>query len=205
MNWSIRYMCRLLETIKIEDGYPCDLELHNERMNSVRFALFGRTDYIDLNGIITIPSDCRRGVFKCRVVYAHDIITIGFERYVKRIIKSLKIVRDDNIDYSYKYENRECLHKLLRQKDDCDDILIIKRNLVTDTSFSNIVFHDGQRWVTPSDPLLKGTKRELLLLQGIIEQEYLSINDMHRFSRASLINAMLELEDSVVETAGIVY
>ncbi|OHD70937.1 MAG: hypothetical protein A2W19_08195 [Spirochaetes bacterium RBG_16_49_21] len=198
-------MCRLLETIKIEDGCPCNLELHNERMNSVRFALFGRADHIDLSGIITIPSDCRRGVVKCRMVYAHDIIAIGFERYAKRIIKSLKIVRDDDIDYSYKYENRECIHQLVQRRDGCDDILIIKKDRVTDTSFSNIVFHDGERWVTPSEPLLKGTKRELLLSEGIIQEERISVNDLHRFSRASLINAMLELEDSVVDTADIVY
>jgi 4-amino-4-deoxychorismate lyase len=198
-------MCRLLETIKIEDGYPRNLEHHNARMNYARFALFGRTDYIDLGRIITIPSDCRRGVFKCRVVYARDVITIGFERYEKRIIKSLKMVRDDHIDYSYKYENRERINRLMQQRDGCDDILIIKKDLVSDTSFSNIAFHDGHRWVTPSEPLLKGTKRELLLTKGIIEQECISVNDLHRFSRASLINAMLDLDDSVVETAGIVY
>ena len=198
-------MCRLLETIKIDDGHPCNLEHHNERMNAVRFALFGRTDYIDLGGIITVPSDCRQGIFKCRVVYAQDIITIGFERYARRIIKSLKIVRDDHIDYSYKYEERECINRLLRQREGCDDILIVKKDLVTDTSFSNIAFHDGHRWITPSEPLLKGTKMALLLSEGTIEQGSISVDDLHRFSRASLINAMLELEDSVIETAGIVY
>jgi 4-amino-4-deoxychorismate lyase len=198
-------MCRLLETIKIEDGVPRNLELHNERMNSARFDMFGRTEDIDLSQVITIPSVCRRGVFKCRVVYAEEIIGIELERYAKRAVKSLKIVTDDDIDYSYKYEDRECIRRLLAQKGACDDVLIIKKGLVTDTSFSNIVFHDGRRWLTPAVPLLKGTKRELLLSEGVIERASIRADDLHRFSHASLINAMLDLEDSVVQSADIAF
>ncbi|OHD64437.1 MAG: hypothetical protein A2176_00525 [Spirochaetes bacterium RBG_13_51_14] len=197
-------MCRLVESIKVEDGRPRNLTFHNRRMNSARSALFGRSDHIDLGGVLTVPSSCRSGVFKCRVVYAHDIIAVEFVRYERRIIRSLKAVYDDVIDYAYKYEDRESIQKLLEQKEDCDDILIIKNNLVTDTSFSNITCYDGDRWVTPSTPLLKGTKRDSLLSEGIIEEEIISVSDLRRFFRLSFINAMLDLGDSVIDIADIV-
>jgi 4-amino-4-deoxychorismate lyase len=77
-----------------------------------------------------------------------------------------------------------------------DEILIIKNGFVTDTSFSNIVFFDGIKWITPSTYLLNGTQRQQLLQQGAIIEEEIRPSDLKHFRFAKLINAMLDLETS---------
>lgn len=191
-------MCLLLETIKIEKGLLCNLFFHNLRINSSRKELFGCNDFIKLENIVKIPSELNSGLYKCRVIYSNTIKKIGFLPYHKRKIKSLKVVVCDSIEYNYKYENRECLNKLLKLKKNCDDILIVKNKKITDTSFSNIVFSDGKKWITPSTPLLKGTKREKLLSEKKIVSDEIKINDLKHFKKAALINSMLDLSDCSV-------
>ncbi len=115
----------------------------------------------------------------------------------------MKVVGCDSIEYNYKYENRECLNELLELKQNCDDILIVKNKKITDTSFSNIVFFDGKKWITPSTPLLKGTKREKLLSDGKIVQNEIKLNDLKYFQKAALINSMLDLEDNVISIGNV--
>lgn len=79
-------------------------------------------------------------------------------------------------------------------KDDCDDILIIKNKRITDTSIANIVFYNGNRWITPSQPLLEGTCRARLLSEGGIEVDEIMMNDIKLFSQFKLINAMNEFD-----------
>jgi 4-amino-4-deoxychorismate lyase len=83
------------------------------------------------------------------------------------------------------------LLELLAKRGDCDDILIVKNGYITDTSFSNIVFFDGDKWVTPARPLLRGTMRESLLKTNYIEETDILVNDLKKFTIARLVNAML--------------
>ncbi len=186
------YKMILLETIKVENGTLQNLQFHQERLDRSRFEFLGLKDTIGLKSIIKVPDRARRGVFKCRVVYGETIVRIRFVSYRARLITTLKIVVDNEIDYSYKYADRSKLEKLLLQKSDCDDILIVKNGLITDTSFSNIVFFDGTEWHTSNQPLLNGTKRESLLRTGKIRSCEIRIEDLWKYSKFALINAMLD-------------
>jgi 4-amino-4-deoxychorismate lyase len=73
------------------------------------------------------------------------------------------------------------------------DVLIVKNGLITDTSFANIAFSDGNKWYTPDTPLLKGTQRAYYLAQGILTERRISPADLRGFTKARLINAMLDL------------
>jgi 4-amino-4-deoxychorismate lyase len=192
-------MCLLLETIKIEAGIPCNLWFHNLRFNNSRKELFGCRDFIKLENIIKIPSEFNNGLYKCRLIYSDTVKKPEFLPYRKRKIRCLKVVVCNSIEYNYKYENRECLNELLELKQNCDDILIVKNKKITDTSFSNIVFFDGKKWLTPSEPLLKGTKREKLLSDGKIVQDEIKISDLKYFQKAALINSMLDLDDNILK------
>lgn len=193
----------MLETIKIENGKPCNLFFHNLRLNNSRKELFGSRDFIKLEKIIKIPSQIKTGLYKCRLIYSDTIKKLEFLPYHRKKIKNLKVVVCDGIEYNYKYENRECLNEFLELKQNCDDILIVKNKKITDTSFSNIVFSDGKKWVTPSEPLLKGTKREKLLSDGKIVQDEIKISDLKYFKEAALINSMLDLNDNILEIKSI--
>ena len=66
-------------------------------------------------------------------------------------------------------------------RNDCDDILIVKRGMVTDSSYANIVFRRGKRWYTPWSALLKGTMRLNLLERNKIYEEEIRVEDLRIF------------------------
>lgn len=183
-------MCRLFETIKIEDGVICNQQLHDERFNRSRHDLFGLTDIVRLSDHISIPTEFSKGIVKCRVIYGPDIISVNFSHYIPADIKTLKTVDGGLIRYDYKYLDRSRLNALI-DKSISDDVLIVKDGFLTDVSFANIVFTDGSVWVTPENPLLRGTMRELLLSTGVISSERITPDNLTSFTHFRLINAML--------------
>jgi 4-amino-4-deoxychorismate lyase len=88
---------------------------------------------LSLADFLHIPEECRQGLFKCRVTYGPDIESIEFEPYRKRTVRSLKLVVSDEIEYSFKFKDRSALEALFAQRGDCDDIIIVKNGLVTDS------------------------------------------------------------------------
>ncbi len=188
-------MSQLFETIKLQNKKLFNLEYHNERMNNARSILFGAKDIINLEEIIKIPEGISNNVFKCRVVYSDKINDIEFQPYYEKKVNSLQLINVDWIDYSYKYLDRSNLQKLLC-KCIADEVLIIKNGFVTDTTYSNVVFFDGNNYFTPNIPLLKGTKREKLLREGKIHEIEIKISDMNKYQSLFLINAMLDIDES---------
>ena len=199
----IKYMCRLFETIKIVGGEPQNLPLHDERMNRSRRNLFGNNDYLKLSDYITVPDAGKDGISRCRVIYSTSVDSIEFSPYIPANIKTLKIVDAGTLDYDYKYLDRSRLTALI-DKRTADDILIIRNGCVTDVSFANIVFTDGERWITPDTPLLYGTMRELLLRKGVIKKDRITINDLSLFTHFRLINAMLGFDAPLLPVANII-
>ncbi len=189
-------MYLLTEAIKIKDGIIHNIEYHNERLNSSRQELFKVKELIDLKNFINIPDDLKNDLVKCRIIYNEKIISIHFEKYKFRKVKTLKIVYSNTIDYMYKYEDKSEFNKLLALKNNYDDILIIKNNSITDTSFSNIIFSDKSEWITPLHPLLKGTKRQKLINENKIQEYEINSGDLKKFKKARLINAMIDFEDN---------
>jgi len=187
-------MYRLLETIKIENNNIFNIEYHNLRLNKARKELFGLENSINLLDFIQIPQNMA-GIIKCRVLYSQEIEKVEYESYKKRNIQSLKTVYCDDISYNYKFEDRTQLNELLKQKGNCDEILIIKHRRITDTSFTNIIFFDGKKWFTPASPLLKGTKREKLITESKVIPQEIYLGDLKFFKKAMLINAMLDMEN----------
>jgi len=163
-------------------------------MNNSRAELFNSKDQIDLSKIIFPPDDLSNGLYKCRVIYSEKIVSVDFQKYKKKKISSLQIVYDNEMSYSHKFEDRTKFKKHLR-KSKTDEILIIKNELVTDTSFSNVVFFDGAKYFTPSSPLLKGTKRARLITEGIIQEEEIRLTDIDKFKFVYLVNALLNLSE----------
>lgn len=186
-------MYQLFETIKIKDRKLHNIEFHNSRMNNSRKILFNCDDEIILEKIIKIPDELSNNIFKCRVVYSKQIDDVEFQPYFERKISTLQTINVDWIDYSYKFLDRSNLQKLLC-KSTADEVLIIKNGFVTDTTFTNVVFYDGKNFFTPNSPLLKGTKREKLLREGIIQEKEIRLDDIKFYKSILLINSMLELD-----------
>ena len=189
-------MCRLYETIKVEKRQLKHIVYHNARLNRARKEVFGNIAEINLEDFIQIPDDLSNEIFKCRVTYDRKIIKIEFEKHKHRVINSLKVIHCNEIDYHLKYSNREQLRDLYEKREDCDEVLIIKDGFVTDTSFSNIVFWNGSQWITPENPLLEGTARARLLDQKVILKGEIRIEELSKYPRARIINALNDLQES---------
>jgi len=196
-------MCQLFETIKIIGGEPRNLSLHDERMNRSRRELFGNNDLLKLSDYIRVPDDAADKIIRCRVTYATTIISIEFSPYIPANIKTLKIVDAGTLVYNYKYLDRSRLNALI-DKNEADDILIIKNGCISDASFANIVFNDSGRWITPDTPILQGTMRELLLRKGVIKTDRITINDLSLFTHFKLINAMLGFDAPLLPVSNII-
>jgi 4-amino-4-deoxychorismate lyase len=189
-------MCLLLESIKIENQKPVNLDYHQERAMKSRKQLFGVDDDFDIEKSISIPENLGNGIFKCRVLYGMKIERIEFEPYVPRKVNTLKLVFDDEVDYHLKYVDRSGLSRLFLMRGDCDDILIVKNGLVTDTSYSNILFLKKGRWYTPDKPLLEGTKRDYLIQSKKVIVRKIQVGDILDFEKFMLVNAMLDIDDN---------
>ena len=187
----------LLETLKIENRLICNLEWHNARLNKSRNALLGLQESLDLANIIKIPDDLGNGTYRCRVLYGQEIDAIQFLPHQTSLVRSLKMIQCNDIEYGYKYADRHKLEELFNLRGDSDEILIIKDGYITDTSISNIVFRlpDGW-WLTPVTPLLKGTMRTFLLESGQIAEAVLRPEDLPLLTEARMINCMMDLESS---------
>jgi len=133
------------------------------------------------------------GLYKLRVIYSDKIEEIEFIPYTLRKIDNVKLIFNDEIDYTYKYLDKNPFNNLLAQKGTCDDIIIVKKGLITDASFANLVFFDGREYHTPSSPLLRGTKREELLDKKVISEKIITPDDLHNYIKAYFINAMIDL------------
>ncbi len=183
-----------LETIRVVDGEVFNILYHQKRYESVlkKFNIKNPQNLLDY---IDPP---KNGIYRCRLLY--DIskmphtIDITYHEYKKRDISSLKLVYDDNIEYSLKSAHRDKLETLYEQRGKCDDVLIVKNSLITDTTIANIAFYDSKRWITPAHPLLKGTTRERLLMEKKIFEADIYVEDLKKFSKVALMNAMIDFD-----------
>ena len=198
-------MYPLVESLKLKDGVIQNLHYHQGRLNRSMDELFPTAEKIDLRQVISIPETYKSGVYKVRVLYGQTIDKIEIEPYEYRTIQSLKVVTHESIDYHLKYTDREILQELYAQRANCDDIIIVKNGFVTDSFAGNLLFFDGKRWSTPATPLLKGTKRQLLLDQGIIFENEIREEDIKGYQQIGLINAMIDFEEMPVVSMHEIY
>ena len=197
----MRKPMQYIETIKISEGYPCHLEFHLRRMQETLQSMGKLMPELPAD-LFLPPAGLRNGVVKCRVVYdSAGICEVEFAAYTPRVIRTLKVVDDDDIVYPYKSADRSVLIKLYEKRDGCDDVLIVKNGFLTDTSYSNVVLSREGEFYTPDTYLLNGTKRRFLLQQGLIRECPVCVADLHTYDRVYLINAMLDLEDEVAVSA----
>lgn len=185
------------EAIKLQDGVLVNLEYHQSRVDrTTQFFKRSKVDLLKLRDCLS--ADVATGLFKCRVVYGAKIEKVEFIPYVLSKKKTVSFVRGDEVDYSFKYEDRSVLTKLV-QSSGCDDVIIVKDGLVTDASASNLVFESASGiLVTPSSCLLAGTKRQYLIDKGVINEVPIRIDEVKNYRKVHFISSMIELEDDVL-------
>lgn len=197
-------MFPLLESIRLENGNFHRLSYHQQRMDRSVKELSGQKNSISLFESLKKYNPPKIGLYKCRVVYTTQIESVEFIPYSIKPVNSLKVVYGQEIEYVHKYHDRNTIGTLFNQRQFCDDILIIKNGLVTDSSYSNIIFYDGVNWITPDTPLLKGTMRQFLLDTAEIKSAPVRVQDIPSFKTFRLINAMLAFDGPEIDVSKIV-
>lgn len=184
-----------LETICILKGKIQNIDNHKRRMQeTASYFRFIAPELPNIEGLLT--DGLRDSKVKCRVCYHYDILSVEFEKYIPRSIKSLKLIKTFP-DYSFKFSNRKVMDDLQKFRDGCDDVLILRNGLITDTSYSNVVFRKDNEFFTPNFPLLNGTKRQKLLANKVIKEKEISVDTFKQYDRVWLINALLDIEDDI--------
>lgn len=175
---------------------------HQARLNATRQHFWGDLPEVDLASFIQPQGKADR--MRCRVTYARQILRVEYFPYHVRPVRRLRLVEADGLDYRYKYADRTALDSLVAQRGEADDILIVQNGLLTDTSYTNIALWNGKEWVTPARPLLEGTKRKLLLAQGVLVPKDIPASEISAYSRICLFNALLHWGEVVLPCEQIV-
>lgn len=190
-------MSQFIESIKVEDQEVFLLNFHQKRVNDT-FAHFGKEGSIDLAKIFKNLEHDEDGMYKLRISY--DLgkrIRTQMIPYAIPQISDFQLVENNSFDYSFKFEDRKEFERM-KMKAKAEEIIIVKNNHITDTSFSNILFQKGKDWFTPTTYLLNGVQRQHLLKQKKIKEIEITLQNIRQFSHFQIINAMNDFDDMFV-------
>ena len=183
---------KFIESICLENGTLRNLHLHQQRLELTTLAHFGYSVRIDLKTQLESRSLPAVGLFKVRLTYDRDVVSIDVDPYTRHQVQHLKLVEADSLDYRFKYADRRELDALRRDLDIGCQPVIVQRGLVTDAVYANVCVFDGERWLTPQTPLLAGVARAAALAAGEIFPEVITAEQFRfgRYSKLKLINCM---------------
>lgn len=184
-----------LETICIINGKVQNFDAHIDRMRQTAdYFKFKAPVLPKLEDLLT--SDIKDTKVRCSIHYHQMIISITFKSYIPKEIKAIKLI-EAYPDYAFKYSDRKELDNLLDSREDCDEVLIVRDGVITDTTFSNVVLQKGDELFTPHCPILNGTKRQKLIKEGRISEKEIKVESLKEYNQVYLINAILDIEDNI--------
>ncbi len=190
-------MSRFIESIKVEDQKLFLLDLHQKRVNET-FANFGKEGSIDLAKIFKSLNHDEDGLYKLKIIYDLDKnFRTQFIPYAISEINDFQLVENNSYDYAFKFEDRTEFEKM-KAKAKAEEIIIVKNNHITDTSYSNLLFLKGKDWFTPSTYLLNGVQRQHLLNKKVIKEAEITLQNLKDYSHFQIINAMNDFDDMFI-------
>lgn len=190
-------MSQFIESIKIEDQEIFLLELHQKRVNTT-FSHFGKEGSIDIAKIFKDLQHDEDGLYKLRITYdLNKNYRTQLIPYAISEIDDFQLVENNGYDYSFKFEDRKEFEKMIN-KAKASEIIIVKNNHITDTSFSNLLFLKGKEWFTPTTYLLNGVQRTHLLKTKKIKEAEITLQNITEYSHFQLINAMNDFDDMFI-------
>ncbi|WP_339841219.1 aminotransferase class IV [uncultured Maribacter sp.] len=188
-------MYPLFESVCIENGQMKNGQYHELRFKTSYFQFYGCEPKFSLFDKLNLPQLDRCLKYKLRIDYKETDSTWTVSEYLNKIPTSLLLLKDDDIDYNLKYTDRKQLNQLYYKKVDFEDVLIVKNGHITDATYSNIIFTDGHKIVTPSTPLLHGTCRARLIAEEKITEAPIKVDTIHLFESFQLINALNDFNE----------
>lgn len=193
-------MTKLFETIAIKQGRILNIKYHNERFLKGQLFLNKTPMIYDIKTLIDLNhadyKNCHTDIIRCRITYDKHQVSVAYFNYMPKSISSYQIITCNNIEYDHKYDDRDLFNELSAQKGECDEIIIIKNNSITDCTIGNLLFLKNNQWYTPDTPLLHGTQRSYLLGTNQIHLATIKKDDIWQYEKVMMINALNEFDES---------
>lgn len=188
-------MSQFIESIKVEDTEIFLLDQHQKRVNET-FSYFGKEVSINIDEIFKSLKHDEDGLYKFKITYD---LTGKYRTqmipYALSEIANFQLVENNSYDYSFKFEDRKELEKM-KILSKAAEIIIVKNNHITDSSYSNLLFKKGKDWFTPKTFLLNGVQRQSLLKSKKIKEAEITLQNLSEYSHFQLINALNEADDA---------
>lgn len=191
-------MYPFFETIRYKNGIPESLSLHQQRVDATfrHFGVFSTIQLAEHIDAVSIKPILDGIVYKCRFKYnLSGQVDISFEPYSIKCIQTISIHDIGDHQYPFKFSDRTWINNILTIAG-TDEVIFTQNGFIKDASYANLAFFDGKNWITPSDPLLMGTRRASLLNVQLMIESPIHIKDLEKFSFLKCINAMMLWEES---------
>jgi 4-amino-4-deoxychorismate lyase len=144
-----------------------------------------------------LPEPPKGQTLKCVLVYSDSVLSADLHPYSPPQIKTMALVEVENLDFTFKLEDRSELYKI-RDFAGTDEIIIIRNGFVTNAATGNLVFEDSEgRFFTPLHYIHAGTKRRFYLKNKTVTSYPIKASGIKSYNRVYLVNAMLDIEDDV--------
>ncbi len=189
-------MFRFFESIAIVKGIPRNLFYHQSRIDKTFKHFYSKTESHHLDYLLSKLTKINHDFIKCKFSYSESEFKFFQLPYIQKSFKSFAIIENNSLEYSFKFTDRVELEKYAKKFSLDTQLLFSKNGMITDSSFSNLVFFDGYRWLTPKIPLLAGTMRASLLADWTIHEAEIHSHHLHTFTTFKLINALNSLEEA---------
>ena len=190
-------MSRFIESIKVEDQKIFLTELHQKRMNAT-FSNFGKLCQIDIHSLFLNLEHDEDGLYKFRIEYdLENSFKTQIMPYAISEHDDFELVIDNEIDYAFKSADRAEFQKI-KKNSDADEIIIVKQNQMTDSSYSNLLFLKDKTWFTPKTYLLNGVMRQSLLASKKIKETDITMDNIKEFTHFQLINALNDFDEMFI-------
>ena len=181
----------LFETIKIENGKIHNLNYHQARVNHAYKELFRTEPKLNLQETLTdYPTN---NLYRAKIVYdINGLILKDYYIYKQKKISTFLLAEIPNINYNFKYFNRDFLSPLKEYQ--ANEFIITQNGYLADTTIANIaLFHTrSQKWHTPKTPLLQGTTLNRYLENKELIKTDVHYKDLKNYSKIALLNAMVD-------------
>ncbi len=184
-------MTRLIESIRIYNGCAELLARHQQRVKSAYLHIFNSTSPLALNKIIALSPPPGSGLYKLRVEYEENSFEMEYIPYSTPEFRGYRLVNiPSDFDYRFKYADRALFDLITRETEPGMLPILVRDGMITDSTFTNLVFRKGDTLFTPITPLLKGVQISKLIDDGSVKPSIIAQADIKLYDEIIPTNAM---------------
>jgi 4-amino-4-deoxychorismate lyase len=192
-------MFSFLETICVTNGQALHVDYHQMRVNETFDTFFPEWEPFEVQEEINKIELPKEGIHRLRIIYTEDPQRIEVLPYVAKTIGKFALVDSGEIDYGFKWAEREFFQTILAEHPEADEVIFHKDGIIQDCTIANLAFLKDGIWYTPEAPMHWGTTRARLLVEDQVEETDILVAELAQYERICLINVFrpLSIENSI--------